>query len=128
MFDSRKSLATIVAAASVAGLLGAAPAGAQTLEVVMHSDVKILDPIWTTADITAQSWLHGLRHACSRWTSTVRGRSRRWSTATTLSPDGLTWTFTLRDGLKWHDGKPVTSEDCIASIKRWAARILWARR
>ena len=32
------------------------------------------------------------------------------------------WTFTLRDGLEWHDGKPVTSEDCIASIKRWGTR------
>jgi peptide/nickel transport system substrate-binding protein len=28
----------------------------------------------------------------------------------------------LRDGLEWSDGKPVTSEDCIASIKRWSAR------
>ena len=51
MFDFRKSVATFVAAASVAGLLGAAPASAQTLKVVMHSDVKILDPIWTTAYI-----------------------------------------------------------------------------
>jgi peptide/nickel transport system substrate-binding protein len=39
-----------------------------------------------------------------------------------VSPDNLTYTFTLRDGLTWHDGKPVTSEDCIASIKRWAAK------
>jgi peptide/nickel transport system substrate-binding protein len=39
-----------------------------------------------------------------------------------VSADQLTWTFTLRDGLEWHDGKPVTPEDCIASIKRWAAR------
>src|SRR6202000_369848 len=38
------------------------------------------------------------------------------------SDDGLTWTFTLRDGLEWHDGKPVTGEDCVASIKRWAAK------
>ena len=51
MFDFRKSFATFVAAASLAGLLGAAPAEAQTLKVVMHSDVKILDPIWTTAYI-----------------------------------------------------------------------------
>jgi peptide/nickel transport system substrate-binding protein len=36
--------------------------------------------------------------------------------------DGKSYTFTLRDGLLWHDGKPVTSEDCIASIKRWAAK------
>jgi peptide/nickel transport system substrate-binding protein len=34
------------------------------------------------------------------------------------SADKLTYTFTLRDGLLWHDGTPVTSEDCIASIKR----------
>ncbi|MPT41142.1 MAG: hypothetical protein E2603_22345, partial [Achromobacter sp.] len=38
-----------------------------------------------------------------------------------VSPDGKTYTMTLRDGQKWHDGKPVTSEDCVASIKRWAA-------
>ena len=40
----------------------------------------------------------------------------------TVSDDKLTWTFTLRDGLEWHDGKPVTAEDCIASLKRWGAR------
>jgi peptide/nickel transport system substrate-binding protein len=40
----------------------------------------------------------------------------------TVSDDKLTWTFTLRDGLEWSNGTPVTSEDCIASIKRWAAR------
>src|SRR5690606_31706394 len=37
-----------------------------------------------------------------------------------VSDDGKTYTFTLRDGLKWHDGKPVTAADCIASIQRWA--------
>ncbi len=39
-----------------------------------------------------------------------------------MSDDKLTYTFTLRDGLKFHDGAPVTAEDCIASIKRWASR------
>ena len=37
-----------------------------------------------------------------------------------VSDDRLTYTFTLRDGLKWHDGAPVTAEDCVASLKRWA--------
>src|SRR6185437_4650207 len=36
-----------------------------------------------------------------------------------ISDDRLAYTFTLRDGLKWHDGAPVTAEDCVASIKRW---------
>src|SRR5690606_25490992 len=39
-----------------------------------------------------------------------------------VSEDGLTYTFTLRDGLMWHDGQPVTAEDCVASIKRRGAK------
>ena len=51
----------------------------------------------------------------------ARRSSRRWSTSGRSRADKLTWTFTLRDGLEWHDGKPVTAEDCVASIKRWGA-------
>ncbi len=40
----------------------------------------------------------------------------------TTSEDGRTWTFTLREGLNFHDGAPVTSEDVIASLRRWAVR------
>jgi peptide/nickel transport system substrate-binding protein len=39
-----------------------------------------------------------------------------------VSADKLTYKFTLRDGLIWHDGEPVTSQDCVASLKRWSAR------
>ena len=42
----------------------------------------------------------------------------RW----TVSDDRLTWRFTLRPGLRWHDGPPVTAEDCVLSIRRWSAR------
>ena len=54
---------------------------------------------------------------CWRRTPTSRS-SRRWRTGK-ISDDKLTYTFTLRDGLKWHDGTPVTAEDCVASLKRW---------
>ena len=37
----------------------------------------------------------------------------------TVSDDKRLWTFTLRDGLKFHDGAPVASADVLASIKRW---------
>src|ERR671910_2628778 len=39
-----------------------------------------------------------------------------------ISDDNLTYTFTLRDGLQWHDGQPVTPEDAIASIERWGEK------
>ena len=35
------------------------------------------------------------------------------------TPDGLTWTFVLRDDLKFHDGAAVTAADVVASLKRW---------
>jgi peptide/nickel transport system substrate-binding protein len=38
------------------------------------------------------------------------------------APDKLSWSFTLRPGLKFHDGQPVTTRDVIASLKRWMAR------
>jgi peptide/nickel transport system substrate-binding protein len=42
----------------------------------------------------------------------------KWS----VSPDKRLWTFTLRDKLEFHDGKPVTGEDVIASLARWGKR------
>ena len=36
-----------------------------------------------------------------------------------LSPDGLSLELTLRDGLQHHDGKPVTTDDVVASVGRW---------
>ena len=120
MFSFRKSALAVIAAASVSGLMAAAPVQAQTLKVVMHSDVKILDPIWTTAYIQRN-------HGYMVW-DTLFAVDEKFNVKPQMvdkyenSADKLTWTFTLRDGLEWHDGKPVTSEDCIASIKRWAAR------
>ncbi len=121
MFDFRRSVVALVAAASVGGLT-AVPAGAQaqTIKAVMHSDVKILDPIWTTAYIQRN---HGYMvwdtlFAMDETFAVKPQMVDKWET----SSDKLTWTFTLRDGLEWSDGKPVTAEDCIASIKRWSAR------
>jgi len=45
-----------------------------------------------------------------------------------VSPDGVTYSFTLRDGLKWHDGQPVTAADCVASLRRWSQRSALGRR
>ena len=45
-----------------------------------------------------------------------------------VSDDRLTWTFTLRPGLAFHDGAPVTAEDCIASLQRWAKADAFGKR
>jgi ABC-type transport system substrate-binding protein len=47
--------------------------------------------------------------------------SRKWCKAIAPSKDGKVWTFKLRSGLAFHDGKPVTSEDVAASLKRWSS-------
>ena len=108
-------------AALVAGAALAPRAGAQRgLKAVMHSDVKIVDPIWTTAYIVRN---HGYMIYDTLFALDEKGEVKPQMVDTyTVSDDKLTYTFTLRDGLLWHDGKPVTAEDCVASIKRWAAR------
>jgi peptide/nickel transport system substrate-binding protein len=122
MFELRRPAAALLAAASVAGLFGAAstPAQAQTIKAVMHSDVKILDPIWTTAYIQRN---FGYMVWDTLFAMDEKFQVKPQMVATwEVSPDKLTWTFTLRDGLVWSNGQPVTSEDCIASIKRWGAK------
>jgi peptide/nickel transport system substrate-binding protein len=91
-----------------------------TLRVALHSDLKILDPVWTTALISTH---HGMMIYDTLFALDENLQPRpqmvdRW----TLSADQLTWTFTLRDGLTWHDGQPVTAADCVASIRRWSVR------
>jgi peptide/nickel transport system substrate-binding protein len=100
--------------------LPVAPALAQTLRVVMHSDLKIVDPIWTTAYITRN---HGYMIYDTLFAIDAEGEIRPqmigdWS----VSEDKLTYRFTLRDGLLFHDGAPVKAEDAVASIQRWGTR------
>jgi len=107
--------------AVAAALALATPASAETvLKVSLHSDLKIVDPIWTTALISAHygNMVYDTLFSVDDKLQPKPQMVDKW----TVSPDKLTWTFTLRDGLEWHDGKPVTGEDCVASIRRWAAK------
>ncbi|MBV9833385.1 MAG: ABC transporter substrate-binding protein [Alphaproteobacteria bacterium] len=121
MLKHWKALVAAVAMASALSL--AAPPAAQaqqTLRVVMHSDLKILDPIWTTAYIVRN---HGYLVWDTLFSVDEKFEVKPQMVDTwKVSDDKLTWTFTLREGLEWHDGKPVTAEDCVASIKRWGAK------
>ena len=101
-------------------LAAAAPATAETtLRAVMHSPLRLTDPHATTAYITA--WhgymIYDTLIAVDGDNALQPQMLEKWD----VSEDGKTYTLTLREGLAWHDGQPVTAEDCVASIRRWAA-------
>jgi peptide/nickel transport system substrate-binding protein len=115
----RRTLAAIAAGAALASS-GPAWAQSKVLKFVQNGNLTILDPIWTTAYVTRN---HGYFIYDTLFASDENNAVKpQMVDKYEVSPDKTVWTFTLRDGLEWHDGTPVTSEDCIASIKRWGAR------
>src|ERR1700741_2165137 len=101
--------------------LAASPAAQQKiLKFIPQADLRILDPIATTAYITRN---HGYMVYDTLFAINDKFEVKpQMVDKHEVSKDGLTYTFTLRDGLKFHDGQPVKSADCIASIDRWAKR------
>src|SRR6185369_15502683 len=114
---SRRELLTGAAAVAGAGIggparaaLGQTPKRGGTLRFIPIGDLKILDPIWTTAYITRD---HGYMVWDTLFATDANLQIRpqmvdRYS----VSRDGMKYSFTLRDGLRFHDGTPVTAEDC----------------
>jgi peptide/nickel transport system substrate-binding protein len=111
----RRLLAALLAVTAL-GAPGLAEGRPKTLSVVMHSDLRVIDPILTTAYITRD---HGYMVYDTLLATDSHLKVQPQMADWTVSGDKLTYTFTLRDGLKWHDGQPVTAEDCVASLKRW---------
>ena len=108
-------LALSVALASLP-LTSEALAAGKTITAVMHSDLRVIDPLFTTAYITRD---HGYMVYDTLLATDSNFKIQPQMADWKVSDDKLTYTFTLRDGLKWHDGAPVTAEDCVASLKRW---------
>jgi peptide/nickel transport system substrate-binding protein len=110
------------AAVAIAVLL--APAYAQpegkTILFIPEADLRSLDPIWTTASITRNHgyMVYDTLFALDEHFQPQPQMVDTWK----ISDDKLTYTFTLRDKLKFHDGQPVRSADCIASLERWMKR------
>lgn len=95
-----------------------APARAETvLKVVPQNDIVLLDPVFATAWISMVGGVM-IYESLFTWDGAMQPKPmmvERWTT----SADGLVWRFVLRDGLAFHDGAPVTTEDVMASLKRW---------
>lgn len=94
--------------------------GNKPLRFVPHANLTALDPVWTTATVTIMhafmvyDTLYGIDFKGDLHPQMCAGHE--------VSSDELTWTFTLRDGLVYHDGEKVLARDCVASIKRWSVR------
>ncbi len=93
---------------------------ASVLKFIPQSDVSVIDPIWSTA---YNSRNHGYLVF-----DTLFGMDSQYKIqpqmvgGVTTAADARQWDLTLRDGLLFHDGAKVLARDCVASIKRWAAR------
>jgi len=120
----RRQLLGIAAAAALvpAGLPrpAIAQSGARTLRFIPEGNLQNPDPIWSTTTVARNFgymvWdtLYGVNEALQPQPQMVEGHE--------VSADGLIWRMRLRDGLKFHDGQPVRSADCIASVARWMKR------
>ena len=117
----RAAFAGLVSVLLLLAVSLASPARSESiLRIVPHADLKNIDPIWTTAYITRNHgyMVYDTLFALDENLEVQPQMVDRWS----VSEDGLIWRFVLRDGLRWHDGAPVTAADCVASIRRWSAR------
>ncbi|MBC8241722.1 MAG: ABC transporter substrate-binding protein [Alphaproteobacteria bacterium] len=109
----------IAAAMPLAMAAGAAQAD-NPLRVVMLSDLKIVDPIWTTAYMSRNYgyMVYDTLFAMDEKLNIEPQMVDSYS----ISDDELTYTFKLRGGLRFHDGAEVTSDDVIASLQRWGKK------
>lgn len=116
---SRPKTSPILAAVASA-VLFFTPALASDLKVVMESRLGNLDPILSASHQTRD---HGYLIYDTLFGLDAQQKIQpQMVDSYVVSEDGKTYTFKLRDGLKWHDGAPVTPEDVIASINRWRDR------
>ena len=94
--------------------------GTRTLRFIPQADLAVLDPIWTQGYVTRN---HGLMVFDTLYGTDGRYQPQPQMVAGhTMAADGLQWTMTLREGLRFHDGTPVLARDCVASIRRWGVR------
>lgn len=93
-----------------------ASTGGKILSVQVGPDPETIDPALNSAVDGGNMLLHSFECLLivDKDGQLAPGQAETWET----SEDGLTWTFHLRDGLKWSDGSDLTANDFVYSWKR----------
>jgi len=110
----RNALVTSVAV--LISALAAVADGATVLRRASANEPRSLDPqyaIGNTAGALMYDMFEGLI-TVDEFGQLVPAAASSW----TVSDDGLTYTFAIRDGLRWSDGTPLTAADFEYSLKR----------
>ena len=116
----RRTFLATGAAVMAAPAILRAQTKASVLKFVPEADVVIFDPVttpsWQTRDYAylVYDTLYGMDDRNQPQAQMVEGAN--------TSSDGLTWTLTLREGLRFHDNEPVRAHDVVPSIRRWGVR------
>src|SRR5205823_1765053 len=100
------------------GIARAAPKGELTWAIHVSMAPLWFDPADTQALITPFMVLYALHDGMVKpMPGNVNAPclAQSWS----MSEDGLSWDFVLRDGVKFHDGEPITAEDVKFSFERY---------
>ncbi|MBY0339113.1 MAG: ABC transporter substrate-binding protein [Acetobacteraceae bacterium] len=109
-----------LAASAVAAPALAQPAQNRVLRYTPHANPGNIDPFTNTAFVARDhaflvfDQLYGMDEQFNIRPQMVEGH--------VTENDGLLWRFTLREGLRFHDGTLVRGRDCVASIRRWGRR------
>jgi peptide/nickel transport system substrate-binding protein len=123
---ARRPLLAATAAALCAPRFAAGQTAARTLRFIPHANLSSMDPVWSTAVVVRN---HGLMVYDTLFGLGADFRAKhQMLVGHEISADGLTWTMTLRPGLRFHDNEPVRARDCIASINRWSKRDVLGQR
>jgi len=108
------------AASAGASFAIAQPSRDRTLRLVPQANLTLLDPHFTTAQVTTN---HGYAVFDTLFSVNSHLEARpQMAAGHVIEDDGRTCLITLRDGLTFHNGEPVLARDCAQSLSRWAAR------
>ncbi|MFD2263378.1 ABC transporter substrate-binding protein [Lacibacterium aquatile] len=104
--------AFLLAGVAAFGIATTAPA--KTIKWGGHRDIASLDP-YSFGETTTLAFLNHVYEGLVRYDANLKIES---ALATSWEVKGNVWRFTLRPGVKFHNGNPFTADDVVASIKR----------